>query len=106
MSESTAQQAESATTIVETGSEQDKRPSYYRIRFRKQGREYTAQSRLSDLAPGDSVMIRTEHNPEPAVIVCRAPNATQPGMERGFSYEIIRRATNGRASGESAPARA
>ncbi|MEN8142571.1 MAG: regulatory iron-sulfur-containing complex subunit RicT, partial [Thermodesulfobacteriota bacterium] len=43
--------------------------------------------------PGDPVMIRTEHNPEPAVIVCRAPDAAEPGMERGFSYGIIRRAT-------------
>jgi cell fate regulator YaaT (PSP1 superfamily) len=93
MSESTEQQAETATTIVEKDSEQDKKMSYYRLRFRKQGQEYTAQSRLSDLAPGDPIMIRTEHNPEPAVIVCRAPDATQPGMERGFSYEIIRRAT-------------
>ncbi len=93
MSESKEQQAETATTIVETDSEQDKKMSYYRIRFRKQGQEYTAQSRLADLASGDPVMIRTEHNPEPAVIVCRAPDATQPGMERGFSYEIIRRAT-------------
>ena len=93
MSESKVQQAETATTIVETDSEQDKKMSYYRIRFRKQGREYTAQCRLFDLASGDPVMIRTEHNPEPAVIVCRAPDTTPPGMERGCSYEIIRRAT-------------
>lgn len=93
MSERKEQQAESATTSAETDREQIKTMSYYRIRFRKQGQEYTAQSRLPDLVCGDPVMIRTEHNPEPAVVVCRAPDTTEPDMDRGFSYEIIRRAT-------------
>jgi hypothetical protein len=39
--------------------------TYYRIRFREQGQEYTAQSTEPDLVKGDIVMTETEHCPEP-----------------------------------------
>ena len=93
MVESKEQQPDGTSGAAETESQQDEKPYYYRIRFRKQGQEYTAQSHLPDLVCGDAVMVRTEHCPEPAVIAGRAPDATEPGMERGFSYEIIRHAT-------------
>lgn len=67
--------------------------SYYRIRFRKTGQEFTVQSHLDNLKKGDVVMVRTDHGPEPAFIACRASSATVPGMHRGVSYVVTRRAT-------------
>jgi len=75
-----------------TEQQQDEHPCYFRIRFRKEGQEFTAQSFLPDLESGTLVIVRTEHCPEPAIVAGRAPDATEPEMERGFSYEIIRRA--------------
>ncbi len=46
---------------------------HYHIRYRKEGREITVQSRLDDLTPGTVVMVRTDHGPEPAVIVSKSP---------------------------------
>lgn len=93
MSESKEQQSDGMSDTAVTDSRQNEKLSCYRIRFRKEGQEYTARGNLPGLASGDPVMVKTEHNPEPAVIVCRAADATEPGMKRGVSYEIIRRAT-------------
>ncbi|HFQ88689.1 MAG TPA: hypothetical protein ENK27_01320, partial [Desulfobulbus sp.] len=65
--------------------ESEAKVSYYRVRFRPQGREITVASRIADLEHGDLVMIRTDHGPEPAVVAGRAAAATEPGMERGVS---------------------
>ena len=70
----------------------EKKPHYYRLRFRKAGQEYTAQSFIPDLCAGDVVMVVSEHCPEPAVIACRAPDSPNPAIKRGYSYEIMRRA--------------
>ena len=67
--------------------------TYYRIRFRAQGQEYTAQSTEPDLRNNDRVMIETEHCLEPAIIISKTAGATEPGVKRGFSYTILRRAT-------------
>jgi len=93
MSESKEQQSAEMSDTAETESGKEDKLSCYRIHFRKEGREYTARANVPDLSIGDPVMIRTEHNPEPAVIVCRAADAAEPDMERGVSYEILRRAT-------------
>ncbi|MCI5221801.1 MAG: hypothetical protein D3924_03795 [Candidatus Electrothrix sp. AR4] len=66
---------------------------YYRIRFRAQGQEYTAQSNVSDHANGDVVVVKAEQFPEPVTITSRAAGAVDSDMERGFSYKIIRCAT-------------
>lgn len=92
MSESKVHQADESSDAVESSGGKEEQ-FCYRIRFRKVGQEYTAQANLSDLAGGDPVMVRTDHNLEPAVVVCRAAGAVEPGMERGVSYEILRRAT-------------
>ena len=67
--------------------------SYYRIRFREEGQEFTIQSKMSSLSNGDKVIAKTDHGPEPAIIICRAPSATQPDMPRRVSYVVTRRAT-------------
>lgn len=67
--------------------------SYYRIRFRKTGQEFTVQSHIDNLKKGDIVMVKTDHGPEPAFTACRASSAAGPGMHRGVSYVVSRRAT-------------
>ncbi|GAB4335454.1 MAG: stage 0 sporulation family protein [Desulfobulbaceae bacterium] len=67
--------------------------SYYRIRFRDDGREFTVQSRISNLGRGETVIASTDHGPEPARIVGRAASAVQPGQHRMVSYVVTRRAT-------------
>ncbi|MFP7753863.1 stage 0 sporulation family protein [Thermodesulfobacteriota bacterium B35] len=72
---------------------QPERLWHYRVRFRPQGREFTAESRIADLAHGELVMVRTDHGPEPAVIAGRAASFTGPDMERRATSVIKRRAT-------------
>ncbi len=72
--------------------------NFYRIRFREKGQEFTASSCIDDLARGETVMVRTEHNPEPAVIVSRAAEGDGAGVERKASYEILRRTTSEEAA--------
>ncbi|HER62750.1 MAG TPA: hypothetical protein ENO11_02085 [Desulfobacteraceae bacterium] len=67
--------------------------SYYRIRFRKDGQEFTVQSRIANLKPGDTVIAKTDHGPEPGTVVCRAASASEPDMPRKVSYVVTRRAT-------------
>ncbi|HEB50235.1 MAG TPA: hypothetical protein ENI89_06465 [Desulfobulbus sp.] len=77
----------------ERRAEAEEKRYYYRVRFRPQGQEITVESRIADLAHGDLVMVRSDHGPEPAVVVGRAAAATEPGMERGVSSVVKRRAT-------------
>ncbi len=67
--------------------------SYYRIRFRQEGQEFTVQSRITDLKPGDTVVAKTDHGPEPAFIAGRAASSDDPAIHRKVSYVVTRRAT-------------
>ena len=64
----------------------------YKIRFRDQGREFSAISRIKGLKPGEAVMASTDHGLEPAVIVWRGP-VLPDGDKIGqrISHVIIRR---------------
>jgi cell fate regulator YaaT (PSP1 superfamily) len=76
------------------GQEKEEKTTYfYRIRFREEGQEYTASSEIGDLIRGDVVMVRTDHNPEPATVICRAPDSPEQDIERGVSFTVLRRAT-------------
>ncbi|MGW8161193.1 MAG: PSP1 domain-containing protein, partial [Desulfobulbales bacterium] len=77
----------------DTGSADEMQDHYYRVRFREYGQEFTVQARISGLTHGDVVIARTDHGPEPAAIVGRAPGPTEPGMPRQVSYIVTRRAT-------------
>ncbi|MBE0582390.1 MAG: hypothetical protein IH612_01365, partial [Desulfofustis sp.] len=68
--------------------------SFYRIRFRDDGQEYTASARLSDLKRGDTVMIKTDHGLEPAHVYGPAPVDSQANVKRKVSCEISRRPTS------------
>ena len=39
--------------------------AFYRIRFRKDGQEFTAESQLKNLLRDDAVMVKTDHGLEP-----------------------------------------
>jgi len=67
---------------------------YYRIRFRENAQEYTIQSQVPDLSRGESVMVGTDHGPEPARISGRAASTSEKsGMQRRVSYMTTRRTT-------------
>jgi cell fate regulator YaaT (PSP1 superfamily) len=68
-------------------------PVFYRIRFRREGQEFTAVSSLADLARHEVVMIRTDHGFEPAIVVSGAPACQGCGCKRGASWMIGKRAT-------------
>jgi len=92
MAESKTQQSQAESASCE-GQEQAGTLHFYRIRFRDKGQEFTARISEPGLAKGNSVIVRTEHNPEPAVIVGRAADGESSEVERGASYDILRRAT-------------
>jgi cell fate regulator YaaT (PSP1 superfamily) len=92
MTESREQQPETSSDKQEQ-SAKPQATSFYRVRFREQGQEFTARTQHDDLVKDDTVMVRTDHNPEPAVIVCKTTKGVDPEVERGASYDILRRAT-------------
>ena len=65
----------------------------YRIRFRPEGREFTAESRVKDLDSGVLVMVRTDHGLEPAVVVERGAGLQRAKEQPHTSYTIMRLAT-------------
>lgn len=67
--------------------------SYYRIRFRRTGQEFTVQTRIANLKRGDMVITKTDHGPEPAIIVCRAASAQDTEAHRKVSFVATRRTT-------------
>ncbi|WP_028585928.1 PSP1 domain-containing protein [Desulfogranum mediterraneum] len=66
---------------------------YYRLRFRQQGQEFTAEAHLHDLGYGDTVIVKTDHGNEPAIIVGRAAGQGDPDQERPVSYLVHRPAS-------------
>ena len=65
---------------------------YYRVRFRDNGQEFTIQAPLQNLTGGETVIVKTDHGPEPAKIVGRAPGPSDPAMPRRVSFVATRRA--------------
>ena len=94
MTETKESQAVEPLFNQKTASNHANTTTYYRVRFREQGQEYTAQSTEPDLIKGDIVMAETEHCSEPMIIITRTAGATDPDIKRGCSYTILRRATH------------
>jgi cell fate regulator YaaT (PSP1 superfamily) len=83
----------------DTTTEHDHQPaedvrSFYRIRFRDDGQEYTASASMADLKRGDTVMIKTDHGLEPARVFGSAPADPDGAVKRAVSCEISRRPTS------------
>ncbi len=66
---------------------------YYRIRFRQDGQEFTAEALVHGLLRNELVMVKTDHGLEPALISGPAPSCNHCGVKRGASYSIGRRLT-------------
>lgn len=66
---------------------------FYRIRFRDDGQEFTAESQIKDLVRDDPIMIKTDHGLEPAKIVGKAPACGGCNSKRGASYRLARQLT-------------
>ncbi|WP_339135245.1 MAG: regulatory iron-sulfur-containing complex subunit RicT [Candidatus Electrothrix sp. GW3-4] len=77
----------------EADADCSEKKTYYRVRFRELGQEYTALSTEPELGKGDVVMAETEHCLEPVIVISRTSGGTDPNIKRGFSYKILRRVT-------------
>lgn len=78
--------------IVTDDSASEKEPAFYRIRFRMDGQEFTAESEFTDLKPDEIVMVRTDHGPEPATVIGGAPACRKNGCPSQAGWMIVRRA--------------
>lgn len=67
---------------------------YYKIRFRKQGQEFTANSHMADLKRDDKVMVKTDQGPEPAIIAARSFSIIYASINQPTSFRIQRRVSN------------
>jgi cell fate regulator YaaT (PSP1 superfamily) len=65
---------------------------FYRIRFRREGQEFTAISQTAGFARDETVMVRTDHGFEPAIVIGSAPSCRDCECERRASWIIGRRA--------------
>ncbi len=80
--------------VPESSSEsQEEKAAFYRIRFRRDGQEFTADTEMEDLKRDDLAMIKTDHGLEPAFVYGGAPSCIHCGVKRGSSYCIARRLT-------------
>ena len=68
-------------------------PVFYRIRFRDDGQEFTAEAQLQGLGRADLIMVKTDHGLEPAKIYGKAPNCGGCCSKRGASYRVVRQLT-------------
>lgn len=83
-------------------SEKENSINNYKIRFRETEQIYSAISEISDLKPGELVMVETDHDLEPARICSPAPRIKKTEekeseydvCETNLYYNIIRRANN------------
>lgn len=67
--------------------------AYYRIRFRENGQEFTAESNIMGLLRNEVIMAKTDHGLEPATVTGSAPSCRNCKEKRGASYSIARRLT-------------
>lgn len=67
---------------------------FYRVRFRRDGQEFTAMAKLPNLRRDETVMVKTDHGLEPAVVYGFAPPNPQSEVIRRASFEISRRPTS------------
>ncbi len=67
---------------------------FYRIRFRADGQEFTAMAKIPNLRRNETVMVKTDHGLEPAVVYGFAPPNPQSEALRRASFDISRRPTS------------
>ncbi len=75
------------------GTAEETEGFFYRIRFRTDGQEFTAVAKLPNLKRDETVMVKTDHGLEPALVYGFAPPNPQSEVQRRASFEISRRPT-------------
>jgi cell fate regulator YaaT (PSP1 superfamily) len=73
---------------------QTEEKGFYKIRFRTDGQEFTAETTIPDLERNDVVMVKTDHGLEPATVISIAPSCCGWFEKRGSSYKLARRVTS------------
>ena len=75
-------------------TEPDKGEKIYKIRYRKNEQIFSASSQVTNLKPGEEVMIQTDHGPEPAKVTGLGP-LLDPAAEHPIktAYSVQRRCT-------------
>ena len=81
------QNAEQSSKVEETEG------FFYRIRFRTDGQEFTAMAKMPNLRRDETVMVKTDHGLEPALVYGFAPPNPHSEVQRRASFEISRRPT-------------
>jgi cell fate regulator YaaT (PSP1 superfamily) len=85
--------ADNNETASAPSSKTEEESVFYRIRFREDGQEFTAESPLKNLARNDTVMVKTDHGLEPAMIAGMAPACRDSEVKRGSSFRVARALT-------------
>ncbi len=67
---------------------------FYRIRFRRDGQELTAESVMDTLQRDEVVMVKTDHGLEPAIVISKAPSFCCGEQRRGAACRIARKLTD------------
>lgn len=76
-----------------SGTRKKEEKVYYRIRFRNDGQEFTAESKIQGLLRNEAIMVKTDHGLEPAIVYGQAPSCRNCKEKRGSSYTVGRRLT-------------
>jgi cell fate regulator YaaT (PSP1 superfamily) len=82
--------AENNDTPNSPSSEPEEERVFYRIRFRQEGQEFTAEANVKNLSRNDTVMVKTDHGLEPAMIAGKAPACADSKVKRGSSFRVAR----------------
>lgn len=86
--------ADNNGTANASSSNSEEESVFYRIRFREDGQEFTAESQIENLVRNDTVMVKTDHGLEPAMIAGKAPACRDSEAKRGFSFRVARQLTS------------
>ena len=73
---------------------EESKSHFYRIRFRRDGQEFTAMAKMPNLRRDETVMVKTDHGLEPAVVYSFAPPDPNSDVVRKASFDISRRPTS------------
>lgn len=89
----TEAQADNSREQVSDAEGRQARVFFYRICFRDRGQEVTASSEIPDLKAREVVLVKTDHGPEPATVVSRAPACSDCEVVRRAPHVLVRRAS-------------
>jgi cell fate regulator YaaT (PSP1 superfamily) len=84
----------SEQSAEQSSSGEETETHFYRVRFRRDGQEFTAMAKMPNLKRDEPVMVKTDHGLEPAIVYGFAPPNPQSEVIRRATFEISRRPTS------------